>query len=109
MNDQSREQPRLSSPDANFEQLTQPLISYAEAMSQGMQTMGDEVSRFISDRAQKTSAAIADISHCGNPAKAVEVQFRWIASLMNDYTEESSRLFTISGRIMQNMLTPRSK
>lgn len=99
--------PRLPPPDIaiNYsQQMTEPMVHCAEAMSRGMIGITEGYSRFLSTRLQRTSEAIADLTQCSNPTKAMEVNLKWFAEAVRDYTAENNRLVALSGQIMQEML-----
>ena len=105
MND--TQQRRLPDISATFsQQMTAPVVNVAEAMSRGMISASEGYSRFLSTRLQRTSEAIADMTQCSNPAKAMEVHLRWFAEAVRDYTCESNRLVNVSGQIVHEILQP---
>jgi hypothetical protein len=89
-------------------QVSEPVVLCAEAMSRGMISLSEGYSRFLSSRFQRTSEAIADITQCSNPAKAMEVHLKWFAEAVRDYTSESNRMANVTGQILQDMLRPMS-
>jgi hypothetical protein len=98
---------RLPPPDIaiNFsQQMTEPMVHCAEAMSRGMINITEGYSRFLSTRLQRTSEAIADLTQCSNPTKAMEVNLKWFAEAVRDYTGESNRVVSVTGQIVQDML-----
>ena len=86
----------------HLKQMTEPVAHYTEAMTHCMTKVAEEVSHFLNTRREHLTETVTDLSQCRDPTKLMEVQMRWFATTMHDYTEESSRMMSL----MQEMVRP---
>jgi hypothetical protein len=87
----------------NLNVVAQPTILWFETASK----IGEQMGRFLNDRAKRNMDTWEALSKCDSPVKAMEVQQRWVADMLRDYAEQSHRMMEITGSVMQEFLERR--
>lgn len=94
-----------SQTEAQFRKLAEPVAQYAEACSEGLLSVNDEISRFIANRIAHTGEILSEMTKTnGSPVSVLQLQNRFVTDALNDYQESTQRIFAIGGRVMQGML-----
>lgn len=82
---------------------TEHIIPFMEAYFRMVREVGEEVSRFASDRMRQNIDTFMSVVHSGNPASPMEMQERWLSKCVRDYTNQSHRMLSIGSHMMQNI------
>jgi len=84
---------------------SEPVVRWMSSCADGTMNVTREVSRFASDRMQQNVETLLAISsQATTPAKVLETQERWFWKTMQDYTDESQRLLSISGDVLHSLM-----
>jgi len=94
--DDSEQQPRIRL-DA-----VPAAIHWIKNYTDGAVTLSEEIARFAHHRAEHTLESMVEVTtNLYDPAKAWEVQERWMRRAMHDYNQEMQRLFQIASEFMR--------
>ena len=89
----------------NMETATEPMIRWFSSYTNGAVTISQEIGRFTADRTQRNiDTLLAMSANYGNPAKVVEEQEQCFWGAVRDYTNETQRLLSISGEVLQSVM-----
>ena len=76
-------------------------LGYAEkayrAWFDGVSQMQAEAAQFLTSRADKDRAALAELGRCTTMAQAFEAQARYVDGVFADYLAESQRMLALAG------------
>jgi len=89
----------------NLTTISEPVVRWFETYSRCQREMAEEVSRFMTERLRRNVETFGAITQSGNPASVFEVQEHWISTCVRDYTNESQKLASLSGEIVQTYLS----